>query len=161
MSLITDAREKAEASVPEKYRKGFDAFMAAGLKLMFSDKTFPKVQEFVKSIQSPQDIPKMIAHGITKLFSILLNGSKGKIPLEASGAALVVLMTHALDYLEHSGKVEITADIIAETTRLVMQGHMLLLKQSSGLTDDQFQQVLAGRGRELVQGQAPPMSGGM
>lgn len=152
MSILTDAQQKAEASVPEKYRKGFDALMAAGLKLMFSEQTFPEMKQYISTIKGPQDIPKIVAHGITKLFAILVNSQKGKLPMEASGSAMIVLMTHALEYVERVMKMPITEDILAETTRLVMQGHLMMLKQHSGLDDNQFQQVLAGKGHTLTQG---------
>lgn len=148
--LLQQAQQQAEASVPKQYRRGYDAIMAAGLKLMFSEKTFPMMQQYMAAIKSPQEIPKMVAHGITKVMSILMNTAKDKFPLEASGAAAVVLMTHALEYLEQIKKIQITADILSETTRLVTQGHLMLLKQASGLDDNQFGQVMAGKGKELV-----------
>lgn len=160
--LLKQAQQQAEASVPKPYRKGYDAIMAAGLKLMFSDQTFPMMQQYMGAIKTPQDVPKMIAHGITKVLSMLMNVGKTKFPLEASGAAAIVLMTHALEYLESIKKMQITADVLAETTRLVTQGHMMLLKQSSGLDDNQFGQVMAGKGKELAaqmqsqQGAVPP-----
>lgn len=150
MSLLTDTRSKIEESVPKQYKRGYESLMAAGLKMMFSDKTFPLMKQYVQAIKSPADIPRHIAHGIVKLFSILYNGRKGKIPLEASGAALLGLMTHALEYIERMAKIPITEEIIAETTRLVIQGYTLMVKQASGLRDDQFQQVMSGRGRELI-----------
>lgn len=148
--LLQQAQQKADASVPTQYRQGYEAIMAAGMKLMFSEKTFPMMQQYVAAIKSPQEIPKMVAHGITKVVSILMNTAKEKFPLEASGAAAIVLMTHALEYLEQIKKMQITSDILSETTRLVMQGHLILLKQSSGLDDNHFGQVMAGKGKELA-----------
>jgi hypothetical protein len=148
--LLKQAQQQAEVSVPKKYQTGYNAIMAAGLKLMFSEKTFPMMQQYMASIKSPQEIPKVVAHGIVKVLSMLMNAGKGKFPLEASGPAAIVLMTHALEYLESVKTMEITADTLAETTRLVNQGHLMLLKQASGLDDNQFGQVMAGKGKELA-----------
>lgn len=158
--LLAQARSKAEASVPKQYRRGYDAIMAAGLKLMFSDKTFPLMQQYVQSITGPQDVPKIVSHGIVKLISILMNQGKGQFPIEPVGSAAIVLMTHALEYVEQKKALQINADQLAETTRLTNQGVIFLLKQASKLDDNQFEQVLSGKGKELAaslrnQGSAP------
>lgn len=158
--LLAQARAKAEASVPKQYRRGYDAIMAAGLKLMFSDKTFPLMQQYVDSITGPQDVPKVVSHGIVKLVSILMNQGKGQFPIEPVGSAAIVLMTHALEYVEQKKSLQINADQLAETTNLTNQGVMFLLKKVSKLDDNQFQQVMSGKGKELAaslraQGNAP------
>jgi hypothetical protein len=158
--LLVQARNKAEASVPKQYRRGYDAILAAGLKLMFSDKTFPLMQQYVQTISSPEDTPKVVSHGIVKLISILFNQAKGAFPIEPMGAAAIVLMTHALEYAEMKKQFQLTADLLAETTKLTNQGVVFLLKKASKLDDNQFEQVLAGKGKELAaslrsQGNAP------
>jgi hypothetical protein len=159
--LLTQAREKAESSVPEPYTRGYTQIVAAGLKAMFSDSTFGKMKEYLASIKSPQDIPNVVAHGIIKLLSILFNASQGKMQIEASGPAVIVLMTHALDYVEDVMKMPISADILAQTTQLVNQGLMHFLKQATKMSDEDFTQILQGKGKELAaakeagQGAAP------
>lgn len=148
--LLIQAQQKAEASVPEQYRRGYNQILAAGLKAMFSDKTFPMMKEYLASIKSPQDIPNVVAHGIIKLLSIVFNASQGKMQLEASGPASIVLMTHALDYVEERMRMPIDATILAETTKAVNQGLMHFLKQATQMSDEDFQQVLQGKGKELA-----------
>jgi hypothetical protein len=158
--LLSQARDKAEASVPEQYRRGYTQILAAGLKAMFSDKTFPLMKEYLASIKSPQDIPHVVAHGIIKLLSILFNESRGKLQLEASGPASIVLMTHALDYVEDVMKIPIDANVLASTTDLVNKGLMHFLKQATKMSDEDFNQIMQGKGKELAaskdaQGTAP------
>ena len=148
--LLIQAQKKTEASVPEQYRRGYTSIVAAGLKAMFSDKTFPLMKSYLAAIKSPQDIPQVVAHGIVKLMSILLNEAKGKMPLEPSVPAAIVLMTHALDYIEEIMKQPIDANVIAQSTDLVNKGMLHLLKQASGLSDQDMQQVMQGRGKELI-----------
>lgn len=148
--LLLQAQQKAEASVPAPYRRGYTQIVAAGLKAMFSDKTFPLMKEYLASIKSPQDIPRVVAHGIIKLLSLVFNASQGKLQLEASGPAAIVLMTHALDYVEERMSMPIDATILAACTKAVNQGLMEFLKQATKMSDEDFNQVLQGKGKELA-----------
>lgn len=152
---LDGARKQIESKIPDKYRRGYDSIMAAGMKVMFSDKTFPKMQEYVNSIQSPQEVPEKVAHGITKTMSILMNMSKGKMPMEPAGAAAQSLMTHALDYVRDVKGLPVDKDTLAATTKATNQGMMTLLQQYSGLSPEQFEQVLKGKGKELMESNQP------
>jgi hypothetical protein len=154
--LLTQARDKAEASVPEQYTRGYNQIVAAGLKAMFSEKTFPMMKEYLATIKGPQDIPNVIAHGIIKLLSLVFNASQGKLQIEASGPACIVLMTHALDYVEDVMKITITPDILAQSTQLVNQGLMHFLKQATKMSDEDFNQIMQGRGKELAAAKQTP-----
>jgi len=161
--LLIQAQKKTEASVPEQYRRGYTSIVAAGLKAMFSDKTFPLMKSYLAAIKSPQDIPQVVAHGIVKLMSILFNESKGKMPLEPSVPAAIVLMTHALDYIEEVMKMPIDANTIASATDLVDKGMLHLIKQASGLSDADMQQIIMGKGKELAASKQaqPPQAGAL
>ena len=141
-SLLSKTLAKTEASVPEKYQRGYNQIMAAGLKAMFSEKTFSLTKEYLQNIKSEADIPRIVSHGAIKLMSILFNVSRGKLQLEASGPAAIGLMVHALQYVEQRMQLSITPDILAQTTQLVSQGLMVLLKQASKLSDEDFQKAL-------------------
>jgi len=147
---LEQIRQQIESKVPKEHKRGFNSIMAAGMKVMFSDQTFPKMQEYVGTIKSPADIPEKVAHGIAKTMSILMNTSKGKMPMEPSGAAAQALMTQALDYLQTSKGMPIDKETLAATTKATNQGMMTLLQQYSGLSPEQFEQVLRGKGKELI-----------
>jgi len=161
--LLIQAQQKTEASVPKEYQRGYHAIVAAGLKAMFADKTFPLMKQYLASIKSPQDIPQVVAHGIVKLLSVLLNESQGKMPLEPSIPAAIVLMTHALDYIEEVMKMPIDANTIASATDLVNKGMLHLIKQASGLSDADMQQIMMGKGKELAASKQaqPPQAGAL
>lgn len=141
-SLLKQTMQKAESSLPPKYQRGYHAIMAAGLKLMFDQGTFKYTEEYLRSIKAPQDVPKIVAHGIIKLISLIFNSTKGKMPLEPSGTAAIVLMCHALEYVEREMKLPITPDLLAQTTHLISQGLALFLKQATKMSDEDFQKVL-------------------
>lgn len=156
--LLTQAQQKAEASVPEQFRKGYTAIVAAGLKAMFSEKTFPMTKQYLTGVKGLPDVPKVVSHGIVKLLSILFNESQGKLQLEAAGPACIVLMTHALDYVEDVMKLTIDANTLAQTTELTNQGLLHFIKQATKMSDGDFDQIMAGKGKELAASkqQAPP-----
>ena len=141
-SLLKQTIGKAEATVPPKYQRGYHAIMAAGLKMMFDQGTFKYTEEYLRSIKSPQDVPKIVAHGVVKLISLIFNSTKGKMPLEPSGTAAIVLMCHALEYVEREMKLPITPDLLAQTTHMVSQGLALFLKQATKMSDEDFQRAM-------------------
>lgn len=156
---LDQIRQQMERKIPKEHQRGYKSIMAAGMKLMFSDQTFPKMQEYVGSIQHPSEIPEKVAHGIAKTMSILMNESQGKMPMEPSGAAAQGLMMQALEYLQESKGMPIDKETLAATTKATNQGMMTLLQQYSGLSPEQFQQVLKGKGKEIMDaGQATPAS---
>lgn len=141
-ALLSQTLTKIEASVPEKYQRGYDQIMAAGLKAMFSEKTFSMTKEYLQNVKSEADVPKIVSHGVIKLMSILFNVSQGKLQLEASGPAAVGLTVHALQYVEQRMQIPVSRETLAQTTHLVSQGLMVLLKQASKLSDEDFQKAL-------------------
>ena len=147
---LDQIRQQIESKVPKEHKRGFNSIMAAGMKVMFSDQTFPKMQEYVGTIKSPAEIPEKVAHGIAKTMSILMNTSQGKMPMEPSGAAAQALMTQALDYLQTSKGMPIDKETLAATTKATNQGMMTLLQQYSGLSPEQFEKVLRGKWKEVV-----------
>ena len=144
-------KKKIDASIPKEYKRGYNQTMAAGMKLMFSDQTYGEMKDYINGIQSPDQIPDAVAHGIIKAMSILMNESKGRLPIESSAAAAQGLMTQALEYLQQVKGVPITNEILAATTQLTNQGMMHLLKQYSGLDDQQFEAILQGKAKDLIQ----------
>lgn len=160
---LDEIKKKIDATIPKEQKRGYNATMAAGMKLMFSEQTFPEAKQYMDQIQSPDQIPDAIAHGIVKGMSILMNQSKGRLPIESSAAAAQGLMTQALEYLQQVKGMPVTNDVLAQTVKAVNQGMMQLIKQYSGLDDDQFNQILQGKAKDLVQqdlqSQAPAQEG--
>ena len=161
--LLKQTLNKVEASVPEKFQKGYHQIMAAGLMAMFSKQTYHFMEEYLNELKRAEDVPKMVAHGIVKLISVVHNQSGGKLQLEAAGPAAVALMCHALEYVEQVLGIQVNKDIVAKTTHLISQGLMVFLKQASGLNDEDFKKALTPGGAQQVDPAAapPPTAGGM
>lgn len=141
---LQKVQEAQQQAVPKEHQKDYVNAMAAGLKLMFSEGTFPEVVKAVSSIQSPEQIPEVVAHGIAKAMSILFNESKGHFPIKVYGPVAFSLMAHALEYVEMKKKIEIDRDVLAKTADLTNQGMLKLVQQYMKLSDQDMQQILAG-----------------
>ena len=73
--------------------------------------------------------------------------------LEPAGSAAMVLMAHALDYVESTMKIPIDKETLGQTTALVNKGFLHFLKTASGLSDADFEKVMRGQGKELLEAQ--------
>ncbi len=156
--MLRQALQNVEKSVPEKYRRGYDQIMAMALELMFGKKTFSVTQKFLGAIKGPDQIPKAVAHGVTKLLALVFKGSGEKMQLEASGSAATALSIHGLEYVDQVMKIEVTKEILSATTRLVIQGLMAFLQKASKLDDENFKKAITPGGAQSMQ-TGPPSNG--
>jgi len=111
-------------------RKSYDQIAAAGMRLMWSDgKEFQAERDSaMEQIQIEQDIPRVIAHVVIKIISIVQEQSRQKDILQGVGPAATLFMCHSLEYVEVAKKMQITPEILAETQHLVKEGLMDLYK---------------------------------
>lgn len=150
-SLLKQIAANAEKAVPPKYQNGFHRIMAAGKKAMFSEQTFPEMAKYLNAIQGPESIPQYVAHGVIKLLTLIFNQSKGAMPLEPVGLCATLFMCDALEYLEQVKKMSIDKAVIDQTTMAVKDGVLAWLKKASGISEENWAKVMAGKG-----GQAAP-----
>lgn len=142
--MLQKVQQAQQQAVPKENQKDYANAMAAGLKLMFNEATFPEVVKAVSSIKSPEQIPQVVAHGIVKAMSILFNESKGHFPIKVYGPVALSLMAHALEYVETKKKAPIDKEVLANTASLVNQGMVRLVQQYMKLSDQDMQQILSG-----------------
>lgn len=111
-------------------RKSYDQIATAGMKLMWSDgKEFQAERDSaMQQITSEQDIPRVIAHVVVKIISIIQEQSKQKEILLGIGPASTLFMCHALEFVEVAKKMSVTPEMLAETQHLVKEGLMDLYK---------------------------------
>lgn len=142
--LLQQVQQAQQKAIPKENQKDYVNAMAAGLKLMFSQATFPEVVQAVSTIKDPQQIPQVVAHGIVKAMSILFNASKGHFPIKVYGPVALSLMAHALEYVEVKTKQPIDKETIANTANLLNQGMLKLVQQYMKISDEDMQQILNG-----------------
>lgn len=117
-----------ESRLTPDLRKNYDAIVVSGMKLMFSDTTHQYMTEYLDLIKGPQDVPKMVAHGIVKLLSIIQNQSKRAEPFPAAGPACMSLATMALEFVEKRNKINVDNRMIDDTMTLIKEGIFALYK---------------------------------
>lgn len=154
-SLLAQISANAEKSVPPKYQNGFHRIVAAGKKAMFSEQTFPEMQKYMNAIQGPEQVPQYVAHGVIKLLTLIFNQSKGAMPLEPVGLAATMFMVDALEYLEQVKKMPIDKAVIDQTTMAVKDGVLAWLKKASGISEEDWQKVMAGKGGQAAPSKPP------
>lgn len=150
--LLADTKKKLEASVPPQLKDTYDRIIVAGMKLMWSDQTHKEMVSYLERIQSPKDVPQIIAHGIAKLIQILIREGNIKPKIEdpfypASILAAQVLCIDALQYVEQKKKIAIDQALLAETHKLLMAGMFKMY----GITEDLMRKVLAHTQQQLSQ----------
>ena len=151
--MLDQIVQQAEEQVPEKLKNQFLTIMTVGGKLMWSDQMTKDRAEFDKLLeQSRNDVPKIVAHTVLKIISIIQNESKQQKPLDAVGLAAPIFMAHILQYVESKHGIPVTKDIIDETGQLLQVN---ILKMY-GVTDQHIQELL----KQGPQGQGDqPQSG--
>lgn len=154
-SLLNKIAADAEAKVPPKMQQDFHRIMAAGRKAMFSEQTFPEMVKYMNAITGPEMIPQYVAHGVVKLLTLLMNQSQGKMKIEPVGLCATIFMCDALEYLERVKQMPIDKAVIDQTTMAVKDGVLAWIKQASGISEEDWQKVMAGKGKPAASTDQP------
>jgi hypothetical protein len=143
-------------SIPTVRHADIDRIVLAGMAIMFSKGSHAKINAVMDGLkQSPSEA---VAMGIAALISIIDKETKGPLPPPALVPAALILMCQALDFLQKANKVELTDELIAETTQKMLSYMM----QKMGLTPEkvaQLKQQLAST--QSGQQTGPPTEGGV
>lgn len=154
--------------LPKPLQQSYDSIVHAGMKLMWSDETGKLMDEYLQSIQNPQDVPNRVAHLIIKGLSIIIQ--QANIPADlgdpfyaASMLAGKYLMCDALEYVEAQKGIEIDNPIIDQTTKELTSGLFKLYGIDEGKMQGatELAEKYAGhRERFKENGARPPVEGG-
>lgn len=90
--------------------------VTAGMKIMFDDKTHANMQ-LVKNPASRTDPVGTISTGVAGLVFLMYLHSKKTMKPEVMIMAGTIIMCHVFDFAERGLKMQITNEIIAETTK--------------------------------------------
>lgn len=116
--LLTQVIKGIEAKVKPADQEAFQRIVLAGMKVMFSPSTHGMM---VKTLQSGASPVQAVASGVASLLGILYRESKNKAPIGTLLMAAPIFMAHALEYMEKTSGLDVTPDLIAETTEATMQ----------------------------------------
>lgn len=152
--MLQKIARQVESTVKPEVKREFEACVVAGMKLMWSPKTHQLMLDYLQLIKGPEDIVKVISHGIVKVASIIVNKSGRQDVMPGIGPAAVVLMCQTLEFIEKKSGFDITPQIAADTTKAVGQG----IFQMYGITAQQIDQAVS-RSKGGAPGGSSPMPG--
>jgi hypothetical protein len=120
--ILRQVVQRVEATLKPEVQQNYQAVVLSGMRLMWGDQFEEERQHVLSLINGPQDIPKVIAHVVAKVVSIVQNESKKTEPFPAAVPAGITLMCHALEFVEAAKKINIDKSIIDQTTMMVKDG---------------------------------------
>lgn len=126
--MLKQLVQQTEAKITPDLKRNYDAIVVSGMKLMFSEGTHQEMVSYLENIKNPEDVPKLVAHGIVKVLSIIQNQSQQAEPFPAAGPACLTLMAQALEYVENTTPIEVSKEMIDETVTMIKEGIFSLYK---------------------------------
>lgn len=126
--LLKRIVQGVEAKLTPDMKRNYDAIVVSGMKLMFSEGTFPEMERYLQNIRGPEDVPKIVAHGIVKMLSIIQNQSQQAEPFPAAGPACLTLMAQAMEYIEQKAQIDVSKEMVDDTITLIKEGIFSLYK---------------------------------
>lgn len=155
---LQSVEQAVQEKVPQEMQEAFQRIVTAGEAIMYSPESRESVMQQMNGEGDPAE---SVGEGVAKLFIILLQKSKGSMPMEAGIPAAQVLLCEGLDFMEKAGKIQATPDIIASATKAMM-GYLL---QLMGVSQEKLQQLMQAGAQQQstsAQPQQPmPQSGGL
>lgn len=127
----------------------------AGKQVMYSESTRHMLLNQFKRGGDPAEV---VGEAIAKLMGILWRESKGTIPMQAAAPAAAMLLCEGMNFLEESGVLQVTPELLANSTK-AMSANLL---QLFGVSPERFQQFLekatAGNGMGMGGGNPTAIS---
>lgn len=134
--LLQKTEEAIAAKVPANLKNAFQRIITAGLKVMYDPKTNDMMAKQLKEQGDPAEIA---GAGVAKLLGMLMNQSKGTMPMNAAIPAATVLLCEGLDFMEQAKVVKVDNEVLSRA----MQSMSSTFLQMLGVTPEKFQQMLA------------------
>lgn len=135
--ILARVEQEMMSKVDAKMAQVVQRIVAAGMKVMFDSRTH---ELLVDAINKPGDLLENVGKGVADLMILLFQQSRGTMPQQAVGAASVILLCHALDYLGKTGKIQISNEIVAQATKAMMAYFL----QRVGLTPQKMNALATG-----------------
>lgn len=152
---ITPQSVQEKLTLTPKQQTQLERIVAAGMKVMFSEKTRGIVRQ---ELQKSKDIASVLGESVAGLMGILLKQSNNALPLDLLIPAGLVLLAHAAEMTEKIS-IPITDADVGDASEIFI--HVVL--HMNGMSGDKMADVIESGG---VSGQAPaapaaPSSGGL
>lgn len=118
LPLLKQIETELVRSIPKVYHAEVDRHVIKGMKIMFDERTSSVIRDAFENLkQAPSE---SVAMGVAALMSIIDKETKGPLNPETLIPAALILMCQALDFLAKGNKVELTEELVAETTQKLL-----------------------------------------
>lgn len=142
--LLQQTEQAIQAKVPPKLQDAFQRTVKAGLTIMYSPQSNKLMMQ---QLGKPGDPLQNVGEGAAKLVGLLYRQSHHTMPVSIAAPAAIIFMCEAMDFLEQSGKVEVTKESIDQAT----QDTAAFVLQLFGVSQDKLHQIVSKQ-----QGQSAP-----
>lgn len=136
MDQNKSARPKDIASatadnIPKQFQEAFSRVVKAGMKVMFSDETH---ELMLDQLEGEGDLAEKVGSAVAGMMIMLYEKSNGTMPGEVIIPAATYLLAQGADFLEQVTGEELTPDIIADASEVMIRQ----LMQAAGADPDKF-----------------------
>lgn len=140
--ILQQTQDALMQKVDPRLHRVVNKIVEQGQRVMYSAESRDMTVQQLKQAKSPDDIGAAAA----KLGVLLLNQSKGTVPMEALLPSVMLLLLEALGFLEEAGAVEVTPELVAACTQATASGFL----QALGVTPEKLQGMLGGAETEAA-----------
>lgn len=134
--LLAQTEQQIASKIKPQMQQSFAMASHAAAQLFYSPAVQHQIMSKINSTPNPID---NAALGAANLTGVLIQQSGGKMPTQITIPVATVLLCEILDFLEKSGRVQVTPQALAQATQLL--GNYVL--RMLGANQDQVHQVLA------------------
>ena len=147
--LLVKIEKDITAQVPKDKLESFYRTVIAAETLLFDPKTHQNM-ELIKNPMSRNAPVETIANGVAGLMWLLYQQSGKKLSTESMVYGGIVAACMVWDFAERGLKMEITADLVSDTTKLMCEK----LFEHMGITPEQLKEAIEHGHNEIQQYQA-------
>lgn len=144
--MLAQAEQGIQNKVKPELKASLDKVVQAGLTILYAPKLTDQRNQMIANSQDPA---KDAAQGAARMVSNLYQQSGQKMPTDLIVPAAMLFAFEWLDLVSKAGKVQITPDLIARTTRDVGSAVLPMF----GVTPDKLTQL---QGLAEMQGSTRP-----
>jgi hypothetical protein len=165
---LQKVEQAVQQQVPPDQMSAFERIVVAGEKIMYSPQTRHMLQSQLGKNGDPTEIA---GEGVAKLMGIMLQKSKGTMPMKAAIPAAQVLLCEGLDFMEQAGLVQVSDEVIAQATKAMMAYLLQIFGFSKDKIDQYMHAGMAAQGNQpggtmpasadAGGGAQPPAAGGI
>jgi len=152
---IKEIAAKLDESIPDEHRADFQAMFAAGMELMFNDKTKKFIAQRAQTLTGGErDMPELVQMAIL-VTQTVRDAAKGNLNPAIIWQGTLMLALHGLDYFDRVKKIEVDKHFIA----IFSQKLSAALLKFLGISKEQVSQSIKAGRDEIAQGrqgQQPP-----